>query len=526
MLSIARASPRRRRRRARSIESPGASRYRLPILPGRAVQNLSTPLAVAHCALLAVIVLLGTACKPEEFPGARERLKGPSPATSTAREEAGGEPERTAATAEEPRTRTGSDALSTTGGAETSEAPAATAVAPLEAIPPVRGLWVLAEGSVRALDDPARIAPLLDRAERLGVTDLFVQVYRGGRAFYAAEPTVERAPSVATGSVDSLSILIRDAHARGMRVHGWVNVLSLSTRRDAKLLADLGRDAIHVDRRGRSLLDYPDFDLPEPDRQFYRMGTPGLYLDPAVPAVRARLVATFRDLVTRHPDLDGLHLDYIRHPDLLPFIPGSRFGVGLEFGYGAISRARYREETGHPDPIEGAAAGVVRAPEAWDAWRREQVTTLVEEIGAATRAARPGLMLTAAVIPYVERCYLTLAQDWPRWLATGVLDRAIPMVYTLDDQLLRYQLEGYGGLTGSERIWPGLGVWLFESDPSRAVEQLQALRRLRFGGEVLFSDDAIAKAPALLEALAVRPARASAPASARPRAQTPVAAGR
>ena len=52
----------------------------------------------------------------------------------------------------------------------------------------------------------------------------------------------------------------------------------------------------HHSRRGllkmvaarRSLLDYPDFDLPQPDRQFYRMGTPGLYLDPAVPAVRSR----------------------------------------------------------------------------------------------------------------------------------------------------------------------------------------------------------------------------------------------
>ncbi|MBK7947616.1 MAG: family 10 glycosylhydrolase [Deltaproteobacteria bacterium] len=473
-----------------------------------------------------MIVLLGTACKPEEFPGARERLKGPSTATSPARAEAGDETERTDSSAAEVHTRAEGEVLSTTPGAEKSSAPAATPVVPLGATPPVRGLWVLAEGSVRALDDPARIAPLLDRAERIGVTDLFVQVYRGGRAFYAAEPTVERAPSVATGSVDSLSILIRDAHARGMRVHGWVNVLSLSTRRDAKILTDLGRDAIHVDRRGRSLLDYPDFDLPEPDRQFYRMGTPGLYLDPAVPAVRARLVATFRDLVSRHPGLDGLHLDYIRHPDLLPFIPGSRFGVGLEFGYGAVSRARYREETGNPDPIEGAAAGVVRAPEAWDAWRRKQVTTLVEEIGAATRAARPGLMLTAAVIPYVERCYLSLAQDWPHWLETGALDRAIPMVYTLDDQLLRYQLEGYSGLTGADRIWPGLGVWLFASDPSRAVAQLQALRNLGFGGEVLFSDDAIEKAPALLEALAVRPARTPASASARPVAGTPVAAGR
>jgi uncharacterized lipoprotein YddW (UPF0748 family) len=443
---------------------------------------------------------LGLACKPEEFPGARKRLRGEStPAGGSSLESSA--PSETEGDPVAPAIEPGADATSAEpeGAAATSTAVAATA-APRS--PAVRGLWVLAEGSVRVLDDPARVAPLLDRAGRLGVTDLFVQVYRGGRAFYPADPAFERAPEVGRFAVDPLALLIQDAHARGMRVHAWVNVLSLSTRRDAKLLADLGREVILVDRRGRSLLDYPEFDLPQPDRQFYRMGTPGLYLDPAVPSVRQRILATFGDLVERYPDLDGLHLDYIRHPDLLPFIPGSRFGVGLDFGYGAIARARYRAETGRADPIEGAAPGVVRDAEAWDEWKRAQVTTLVEEIRATTQAIHPGLTLSAAVISHVERAYLTLAQDWPGWLASGALDRVIPMVYTRDEPLLRYQLEGYVGLTGSDRIWPGLGVWLFEAEPARAVAQLERLRSLPFSGEVLFSDDAIAQSPGLLEALA------------------------
>lgn len=447
---------------------------------------------MAHGVLLAAALLasalltMAIGCKPEPFPGAREGLRGDSQSASPSSESSGAEPAASA------------DATPTPSSAASSDPTASPDGAP----PPfARGLWVLAEGSVRVLDDPARVAPLLERAKRLRVSDLFVQVYRGGRAFYPADPAFERAPKVGTTEIDPLTLLLRDAHAQGLRVHAWVNVLSLSTRRDAKLLADLGRDAILVDRRGRSLLDYPDFDLPEPDRQFYRMGTPGLYLDPAVPSVRERILATFQDLVARYPELDGLHLDYIRHPDLLPFIPGSRFGVGLEFGYGEIARTRYRDETGRADPIEGAAPGVVRDSEAWDAWRRQQVTTLVEEIGRASRAIRPGLILSAAVISHVERSYLSLAQDWPHWLATGALDRVIPMVYTRDDQLLGYQLEGYVGLTGSDRIWPGIGVWLFEANPAQAVAQLARLRGLPFTGEVLFSDDAIAGSPGLLEAL-------------------------
>ena len=232
------------------------------------------------------------------------------------------------------------------------------------------------------------------------------------------------------------------------------------------------------------------------------MGTRGLYLDPAVPAVRDRLVSTFVDLLRRYPDLDGLHLDYIRHPGVLPFAPGSRFGVGLEFGYGAVSRSRYRTETGRPDPIDGAGPGVVRGANAWDAWRREQVTQLVEAIAQNARATRPGLEISAAVIAYDDRAYLSLAQDWRGWLRSGALDRAIPMAYTLDDALLLNQLESFAGWPYADRIWPGLGVWLFDDAPERALDQVVQLRDLGFAGEVLFSDDAIAQSPALLDALA------------------------
>lgn len=366
-----------------------------------------------------------------------------------------------------------------------------------------RGLWVLAEGSVRVLDDPERIPALIQRALELGASDLFVQVYRGGRVFYPTDFDIEAASIAgAAPEIDAFGSLIEAAHGSGLRVHAWVNVLSLSTRRDANLIEELGPEAVLVDRRGRSILDYPELEVPEPDRRYYRMGTRGIYLDPAVPEVRERLVALFRDLIDRYPDLDGLHLDYIRHPGVLPFTPGSRFGVGLDFGYGAIGRARYRAETGQPDPIEGAPAGTVRGAASWDDWRREQVTALVESIAATSRAAQPDLVLSAAVISYVDRAYLTLAQDWRGWLESGAIDLAIPMVYTLDDRLFGYQLEGFAGGSLADRIWPGVGVWLFDRNPARALRQLRLLRQSGFVGEVLFSDDAIAASPALRSALA------------------------
>jgi len=365
--------------------------------------------------------------------------------------------------------------------------------------PSRRGLWVLAEGSQRVLEHPDRIASLIETARGVGATDLFVQVYRGGRAWYEtslADSTPFQAARDAAGA-DPLAVLLRDAHAAGLRVHAWVNVLSLSQNRDAPLLRDLGRDAVLVDQRGRSLLDYPNLEVPQPDRAYYRMGTPALWLDPAAIGLAERLAASFAELVARHPELDGLHLDYIRFPDVLPFAPGSRFGVGLDFGHGKPTRALFREQTGLEAPDAKSQANA----DAWDAWRRDQLTALVAGIRSAVRAVRPQLELSAAVIPFADRAYLSLLQDWRRWLEDGLLDFVVAMAYTQDDRLLRYHAQAFAGSPLAGRIWLGLGTWLFAREPARALEQLRIVHAAGAADDALFSYDAIAEMPALEQVL-------------------------
>jgi uncharacterized lipoprotein YddW (UPF0748 family) len=367
-------------------------------------------------------------------------------------------------------------------------------------VSPRRGLWVLAEGSQRVLEHPERIPALLATARALGASDLFVQVYRNGRAWYEtdfADASPFRATQAATG-IDPLAALLRDAHAAGLRVHAWVNVLSLADNRDAPLLRDLGRGAVLVDQRGRSILDYPQLEVPPPDRAYYRMGTPAIWLDPAALGLEERLAATFAELLARHPDFDGLHLDYIRFPDVLPFAPGSRFGVGLDFGHGEATRALFREQTGL-EPPDAKSRGNA---DAWDGWRRDRVTALVAAIRGAARGARPGLELSAAVIPSVDRAYYALLQDWRRWLEEGLLEFAVAMAYTRDDRMLRYQAQELAAGPQAPRVWLGLGTWLFAKEPERALAQLRIVREAGAAADALFSYDAIAEADGFEAALA------------------------
>ena len=369
-----------------------------------------------------------------------------------------------------------------------------------------RGLWVLCEGSQRVLEHPDKFDALLDDAQLLGATDLFVQVYRGGRAWFDssyADATPYQQLRETTGR-DTLAELIPRAHVAGLRVHAWVNVLSLSGNTRAPLLSTLGRDVVLVDRAGRSILDYPDLDVPPPDRTYYRMGTPAVWLDPAAPGLAEHLAATFSELLVRYPELDGLHLDYLRYPDVLPFVPGSRFGVGLDFGYGAASRARFRAETGLEAPLGGSLANANR----WDAWRRDRVRGLLATVRGAAVAVHARVQLSAAVWTYADRAYLALGQDWRGWLAAGLIDFAVPMAYTLDDQLLGYMAEAFAGVPVGERTWLGLGVWLFAQNPAHALEQIRIARAAGGGGDALFSWDSIADAPQLREALIAEAGRA------------------
>jgi uncharacterized lipoprotein YddW (UPF0748 family) len=102
---------------------------------------------------------------------------------------------------------------------------------------------------------------------------------------------------------------------------------------------------------------------------------------------------------------------------------------------------------------------------------------------------------------YAERVYLAEAQDWKRWIEDGLLEFAVPMAYTLDDRMFRYIAEGFASGPRSDRIWIGHGTWLFAKRPEGALEQLEMARSAGARGEVLFSYDSIAEAPALRDAL-------------------------
>ena len=80
------------------------------------------------------------------------------------------------------------------------------------------------------------------------------------------------------------------------------------------------------------------------------------------------------------------------------------------------------------------------------------------------------------------------------------------MLYTTDDHFFVTELRAYHGIA-SDRIWVGIGSWLFADAPDRAANQLRTAHSAGLAGVSLFSHDAFAEHPALLEALIDQSAR-------------------
>jgi hypothetical protein len=194
--------------------------------------------------------------------------------------------------------------------------------------------------------------------------------------------------------------------------------------------------------------------------------------------------------------LVGIHLDYIRYPYALPITPGSRFSPRLDFGYGRTSMERFRAETGFRAPINGIQQSTA-AYQAWDSWRRLQVTRTVQEVESALRVRRPDALLSVAVLPWADRAYLSSFQNWRAWLQAGLLDKVVLMNYTRDEELaiqisrggVAWRLPSGVNAKRQGKVLVGLGAYLFSGDPRPIWRQWHGALHSGADGVVLFSYD-------------------------------------
>jgi len=355
----------------------------------------------------------------------------------------------------------------------------------------VRALWVVRT----TLTHPDSIRVMVERADRAGFNTLIVQVRGRGDAYYQSrwEPRPEAVDRQGT-SFDPLAIVIREAHARGIGVHAWVNAHLIggmgalpsdpdhliSRRPDLMAVPrELARDLFRVDpfspRFSEALLAYAEAN---------RDRVEGLYSAPSHPEVKEHIYSVWMDLLESY-DLDGLHFDYIRYPS-----------KDFDYSRGALERfrswvsprlspARFQELDGdyRMDPLTFVDA----LPGPWSEFRRAQITELVERIYYGVKKRKPSAVVSAAVFANADDAYESRFQDWRGWIQAGILDAVAPMAYTPDNEQFEEQIRTAVEAAGPDRVWAGIGVYrnTFEG----TLDKIRIARSLGTRGTVLFSYD-------------------------------------
>jgi uncharacterized lipoprotein YddW (UPF0748 family) len=310
----------------------------------------------------------------------------------------------------------------------------------------IKGVWDHTGRGLYPGDWP-RTAKLLAQA---GITDVYVNVAGAAFALYPSKVLPQRVAG------DALRDAIIACHKYGLRVHAWI--LCYSCTNAAKGAVD------NFKRKGWTLQDVNGKDLN--------------WLDPTHPEVRRYLVNAALELAKS--GVDGVHLDFIRFPDL----PSS---------LGPRTKARFEAAQGKAPnwPKCITEANGARRRDFLN-WRESQIASTVLEIRSKVRAAKPSVELSAAVFGKYPACTDSVGQDWISWLRTGMVDYAMPMNYTENIEALKDWL---GTQTSDRRIASkiisGIGVTAAESrlNAIDVLRQIEISRTMKCKGFALFDLD-------------------------------------
>ncbi|MFC2149652.1 glycoside hydrolase family 10 protein [Candidatus Auribacterota bacterium] len=356
------------------------------------------------------------------------------------------------------------------------------------------GLWVECQGSNDTLSSRKKIVSMLDDAEKNNINTVFAQIFRHDKAWFNTN-RFDNKPYrkfYDKERTNLLRFLIDEAHKRKIAVHGWVNILRIGRDKKANILKKYGPEIVTKDNKGRSMYDYPDLKLPGKDNEYYMADGTGLWLEAGDPRVQKYMLDMVKEVVYQYSDIDGIHLDFIRYPYVVPFSPGSRFPKGIEYGYGAGSAKRFKKKYGM-DPLKPDM--VTDHMQAWDDWRRDQVTDLVKKARDLIRKKNRRIQLSAAVVCWADRAYLTAFQDWRRWLNDDLVDFICLMNYSIDPRLFNYITETGNAFKGDKKVYIGLGAYMLKNREKVFVEEIDECIGSDVDGIVLFSYDSMLKSP-------------------------------
>lgn len=244
------------------------------------------------------------------------------------------------------------------------------------------------------------INTMFDNAKDLGLDSVICQVRPNSDALYKSSyfpycRTLTGTEGQDPG-YDPLKIMVSLAHAKGLKIHAWVNpyrinatttsLTKLSSNNPAKIYltdSDTSND--------RYVLQGTD-----------SSGRTGLYYNPAIPEVKQLIINGIKEICKNY-DVDGIHIDDYFYPT-------------TDTSFDDIEYAKYKVTAG------SSAMSLSN-------WRKENVNQLIKGIYSAVKSYGD-IEFGVSPAANLDRCRNELYCDVEKWMSTtGYIDYIMPQIY-------------------------------------------------------------------------------------------------
>ncbi len=286
-----------------------------------------------------------------------------------------------------------------------------------------------------------------------GFTAILPNMLWGGAAFYESN-VLPVAPDVKEKG-DQIAKCLAACKACGVECHVWKVNWNMGWRTPKEF-------AERMKREGRTQVSFRG----EPHDR---------WLCPSHPENQRLEIESMVEVATKY-DVHGVHFDYIRYP-------------GREYCFCAGCRERFEKVIGRK--VENWPRDVREDADLnrkWLAFRRAQITGVVEAVSRRLRKERPKCKISAAVFRNWPADRDTIGQDWKVWCDRGYLDFVCPMDYTPHDLEFENKVEAQLKWAGKVPCYPGIGlsVWPVKCNINRLIDQITITRKHKTGGFTIF----------------------------------------